>query len=457
MYIGGTQTGGQALSASAWKRAVTLNRIYGRKLGWRAHTRQLASALGMAMKPLDVWSFAQALARWQQRNGLPADGVLGPNTWVRLRAAIGISDQVRPGLAGPGLGETEQEVDDYLKKLWRDLPICWISDFKRWLSGLTPKHICIVSLGKTHDGNAIHAFFFPGTSEERALVIGGVHGSELSGIEVAKRLVKSLYETSAKPPFFNTLVVPVLFPDNEQVARAVSHAPGEDSNAGRYSDTARCPKFKSDGKTVCADPNRQFPEKGKPFDPKKPLDSLGRNIETENVFLLNLINFYKPTRIASIHAHSMPAKLKRDLDAPGIFADPHPPKGDKAADARTQADCDLALAMARHAQKRGARLPGNWLDTSRPTCFYGSPSSIQGGVSLGGWGPSRGISVITVEVQHYYPTSATGKPGRRSTDHQPESQDGVKNRLKEIQAFCAAIREIFLGPPSAVPKSSGKK
>ncbi len=453
MYIGGTQTGGQALSASAWKRAVTLNRVYGRTLGWKAHTRRLAVALGLTSQTADVWSFAQALALWQQRNGLlPADGVMGPGTWSRLQAAIGISEPVRTGLAGAGLGETEQEVDDYLKKLWRDLPVCWISDFKRWLSGQTPKHICIVSLGKTHDGNAIHAFFFPGTSDERALVIGGVHGSELSGIEVAKRLVKSLHETAARSPFFNTLVVPVLFPDNEQVARKVAHAPGEDSNTGRYTDKSRCPKYKNDdGKIVCADPNRQFPAKGTPFDLKNPVDSLGRKIETENVFLLSLISFYKPTRIASIHAHSMPALMKRNKDAPGIFSDPHPPKGDKAADARTQADCKLALAMARHAQKKGARLPGNWLDTSTPTCFYGSPSTIQGGISLGGWGPSRGISVITIEVQHYYPTSAAGKPKSRGGGSKPESEAGVKNRLKEIQAFCSAIRTIFLGPPSAVP------
>jgi Putative peptidoglycan binding domain/Zinc carboxypeptidase len=452
MYIGSTQTGGQALSTSAWKRAVTMNRVYGRELGWKAHTRQLAATLGLTMKTPDVWSLAQALAHWQQRNGLPVDGVLGPNTWARLRAAIGISDLTRPGLAGSGLGETEQEVDDYLKKLWAKLPNCFFSDFLRMLYGQTPKHICVLDLGKTFKGNHVQAYFFPGTSEERALVIGGVHGSERSGIEVAKRLVKSLHETAAKPPYFNTMIVPVLFPDNEQVSRAVSHAPGEDSNAGRYTDKARCPKYKSDdGKIVCADPNRQFPAKGKPFDPKNPIDSLGRKIETENVYLLNLIAFYKPTRIASIHAHSMPAKLKRDKDAPGIFADPHPPKGDKVADARTQADCDLALAMAHHAHKKGARLPGNWLDSSQPTCFYGSPSTIQGGISLGGWGPSRGISVITVEVQHYYPTSVTGKPGTRANGFQPESEAGVKNRLKEIRAFCSAIREIFLGSPGGAP------
>ena len=306
--------------------------------------------------------------------------IYDPKVSGKRSLPIGLSEQALPGLGSPGSGETERVVDDYLKALSAKLPQCWFWDFKLFWYRRTPEHICILNLGKTFMGNPVQAYFFPGTSKERALVIGGVHGSELSGIEVAKRLVKNLHETAAKPPYFNTMVVPVLFPDNEQVARTLAPAPGADSNTGRFTDATRCPKFTSSGKTVCADPNRQFPTKGQPFDLKNPVDSKGRNIETENVYLLNLINFYRPTRIASLHAHSMTAKLKPGLDGPGIFADPHTSTG---TDARTKADCALALAMARLAKREGARLPGNWLDTSTPTCFYGSPSSVQGGVSLG--------------------------------------------------------------------------
>jgi hypothetical protein len=56
-----------------------------------------------------------------------------------------------------------------------------------------------------------------------------------------------------------------------------------------------------------------------------------------------------------------------------------------------------------------------------------------------------------VEVRHYYPTSATGKPKSRGSGYKPESAAGVKNRLKELRAFCSAIQNIFLGSPSAVP------
>src|SRR5688572_10267809 len=43
-------------------------------------------------------------------------------------------------------------------------------------------------LGKTKGGKDVEAYFFPGRGDKRALIIGGMHGSELSSIEVAKEL-----------------------------------------------------------------------------------------------------------------------------------------------------------------------------------------------------------------------------------------------------------------------------
>lgn len=40
----------------------------------------------------------------------------------------------------------------------------------------------------------VEYWYFPGTSEKKALVLGGLHGSELSAIEVANQLVKELAE-----------------------------------------------------------------------------------------------------------------------------------------------------------------------------------------------------------------------------------------------------------------------
>jgi hypothetical protein len=367
----------------------------------------------------------------------------------------GIHEPIQhPGRVLSGLGVAPDDIDEHLRDLRKKLPNCGLFISLRMVFGFLPKQICTVTLGRTYAGRSVEAFFFPGRSEKRALVVSGVHGSELSGIEVAKRLVKSLHEDASMPPHFNVLVIPELFTDNAERARAANPPPGKDSNEGRTSPFARCPKSrKRGGDIVCADPNREFPPLSKPFDPDKPVDALKREIEAENVMLLNVVRLFRPSRIASVHAHSMPKDMKRNVDAPGIFADSHtvPPTATQLerlrAILRTARDCKLALDMARHAKGRGARVPGNWLDTRRPTCQYGSKASHQDGVSLGGWGPSLGITVVTLEVHHYYPSNAIGSPTARSKKHVSETGDRMKNRLKELLAHVAALRDVFLGPP----------
>ena len=107
MYIRGTQTNrlatststaldappapgaAPALSADELKKAVTLNRVYARTIGWKNHTRQLATRLGITPKNPDIWSFIQALSNWQARNMMKRpDGVLGPE-WHDLLTRSG--------------------------------------------------------------------------------------------------------------------------------------------------------------------------------------------------------------------------------------------------------------------------------------------------------------------------------------------------------------------------------
>ena len=66
-------------------RAVRLNRFYGESLGWRKSAHLILPLLGMmpSFKPSEE-DFAAAVARWQRAKGLPADGVLGPQTYARL-------------------------------------------------------------------------------------------------------------------------------------------------------------------------------------------------------------------------------------------------------------------------------------------------------------------------------------------------------------------------------------
>lgn len=55
------------------------------------------------------------------------------------------------------------------------------------------------TLMTTAGGRNVNAYFFPGTSDERALVIGGVHGSEQGGIEVVEMLLETLRTAAVRP------------------------------------------------------------------------------------------------------------------------------------------------------------------------------------------------------------------------------------------------------------------
>lgn len=69
-------------------RAVELNRRYAQSLGWQPYYDRMARVVGFTNLSPDEPTFARAVAVWQGRNGLTADGVVGPRTWARLQAAL---------------------------------------------------------------------------------------------------------------------------------------------------------------------------------------------------------------------------------------------------------------------------------------------------------------------------------------------------------------------------------
>lgn len=69
-------------------RAVRLNRHYARKVGWFRRRDEIARFLGFTASSPDDRALAVAVAGWQEQNGLGADGIIGPNTWKRLQAAL---------------------------------------------------------------------------------------------------------------------------------------------------------------------------------------------------------------------------------------------------------------------------------------------------------------------------------------------------------------------------------
>jgi hypothetical protein len=148
----------------------------------------------------------------------------------------------------------------------------------------------------------IEAHFFPGASQERALVIAGVHGSERQGIRVARMLIEDVLKKTQ--PHYTVIVVPSLFPDNAHQNWGLEgrrQAPGTETNRN-------FPALDAGGASTT--------------------DKKGRAILAENLMLMELIDRFQPSRIISIHG-------THDPSSAGIFADPHflSPAKEKAIEA----------------------------------------------------------------------------------------------------------------------------
>jgi predicted deacylase len=262
-------------------------------------------------------------------------------------------------------------------------------------------------------GRPVELHVFPGRSTRRALVVGGVHGTEFVGVEVTRRLVAELRAGSRRNerPFFTTIVVPALFPDN---------LPSSHGGHGRARRATR----------GYADPNRQFPMIGTSLDASSsrsgrgrnvPRDSRGRLIETANLAFIELIRRFRPQRIASVHAIRRPSSA-------GIYCDPHRGAG---VGLGVEA-ADLAYRMHAIAQSLGAHVPGSMRGGGR----YPHQGAVsEQGVSLGEWG-SRAVEtgpygrdampVVTIELKREW------------------SVRQARRRRSNVEAIVLAIRRGFL-------------
>jgi hypothetical protein len=289
-------------------------------------------------------------------------------------------------------------------------------------------------LGYTKENRAVEAYYFPGTSDRKALVIGGMHGSELSSIEIAKKLIEEL--SGGEMTYYNVIIIPTLFPDNAE--KAMMSVKTSTGNFGRYSTEES------------VDPNRQMPPLGKPFTQDNPVDIYGRIIEKENQFLLQLIQDYQPSRIVNLHAI-------KDVTKGGIYADPRTDCNGYALG--FESDSSLAVSMAMFIETNGGKVPGNDLRQCPTALYFHDPeiapagflqkrnlygSSIPNnrgfGVSLGGWattsvcdeGTQRyAARLITVEFPGYKPSSA----------YQGTEKE---NCILNVGLYTSALRKIFL-------------
>ena len=305
---------------------------------------------------------------------------------------------------------------------------------------LTEKKAGTFVLGKSQQGRNIEAYFFPGSSDKRALVIGGMHGSELSSIEVARQLLRNLTQTNTV--YYNVIIIPSLFPDNAETAKQFPLQIGDVQNIGRYSYPG------------AVDPNRQMPTPGHAFDDEHELDHAGRKIENENALLLELISEYRPQRIVNLHAI-------RDMNYAGVYADPRTDHNSMALGYAT--DSSLAIEIAKHIDQNGGYIPGNRL-TKKPNALYykdpppadagqfqhrnfsGSflPGKRGGGVSLGTWASTavfneqdstknrEAMRILTIE----FPGS------KRPIDYDLKKEQHFYQ--KQVELYAAALHEVFL-------------
>jgi hypothetical protein len=79
--------------------AVILNRRFANQLGWRASFDPIVALLGPVASGGEP-AFVQAVAQWQASKGLPANGVLGPESWNLMQADLAASPDAEP-LASP--------------------------------------------------------------------------------------------------------------------------------------------------------------------------------------------------------------------------------------------------------------------------------------------------------------------------------------------------------------------
>jgi hypothetical protein len=233
----------------------------------------------------------------------------------------------------------------------------------------------------------IQAHFFPSDQRhhgQKALVVGGYHGNERPGIEVADALVAELSAPGGAPDlYFHTLVVPHL-------------------NPGGIADVNRCNRQR-------VDLNRNLPVPGVK-NPGSPTceNTAKAPVQPENQALMDVIAAFQPHRILSLHAISNPAEA-------GIFADPV-----KDPAARDLA-CDMARLVTDPANRRGNRL-------SATRCVPGYPGASTGGTSLGSWAPTRSIPGQTV------PTITLEAPGFRSLGKGARSTEAF---MRPVRGFLA--------------------
>ncbi len=249
----------------------------------------------------------------------------------------------------------------------------------------------------------IYAYYYNRGGTDKAMVMAGVHGSEFYGVDVAYALKAKLDSLNPGSFKWKVVIIPELFVDNVTKSRIQP----EKARANLQRKTC----------SNCTDPNRQLPFINQLYKQGSTKAHVG-NIEVENQYLLQLVQIFNPSRIASIHC-----KHEADSIQIGIYADPRTDSRQKAFG--FDDDSTLAVEMALVVKKNKGRIFGNFKkntftaiyprDSSAAvkdsTQYRSFQDSANAGVSFGTWASTRiqengktknAAIMLTLELPHYY-------------------------------------------------------
>lgn len=481
-----------------------------RALGARAYAYGNAVAFA---SPADLHTTAHEAAHVvQQRAGVQlAGGIDRPgdryerhadavaDAVVAGRSAESVLDQMAPVSASGGHAAAVQRISD--DRWLAD----HLADAKAANPGAAPTDESRMFVDPDPDPGTTapiqtEVHFVAGRTTRRALVIGGVHGSEPEGEVVVRQLIEALKKAKTKP-FFTVILVPRLIDKSREDPSPKSrNAPFRevDDKTAKGSAGASSKGTGSEG-NIEVEPNRNFPLPGTSYDSYKKKGHLEfwdastkkvrppRDVVTkdgkkenrakavasekmlpENRLLVHLIEKFQPERLASVHQHSVPGGRG---DGPGVFVDPRrpatnlsadegfDPTADQALTKEGKEDDKLAVAMrdsiekdteAAGLRKRGldplagnaVPLPGE--KSKKPATVHYKTGAHAEGNSLGDYAP--------VEVKEGgagdRPAIATITIEIPQYDKSKTDQADALSKLEAIDV--TALQQIFLGDPSKV-------
>jgi len=371
----------------------------------------------------------------------------------KVRAAAGTSPSLTSVLAalnGEDVQGNDADLDRAISEMLggRTEDVALAQQVRRRELGKTTGWAGPTGKGSTAQ-RSITVRYVAGRTADRALVIAGVHGSEVQGVEVAEQLLKDLANAQNQPEM-SAVIVPNLFPDD--AAYRDREGPG-------------------------AHPNRNFPDSSRDLAASGGKDALGKTIRPENVMLMQLIERFAPERIISIHGtwdaskagvsydpRALTAGEEASVQSWGFAPDSDetnaPPGLVRARRAGAELGADdrdnaLALRAAGLIDTRTSAGPtagpartglkhpsvaGNFKGKSAQPNYAHWEGGMDRGVSLGGYASKRGISIFTVEP-----------PDNKNLNEFKGAAQTARD--VEIKAYAEAVRTILLGSRGRPPRA----